>query len=230
MVEEQQFQPRQVAYKVRISDLYRGQYIEQDGWQPNFIQVGDKQVSRVNVIASVIDKQVGENLGTITIDDGSGNLQVRAFNEESVKLNLIEIGDVVIIIGRPRKYANQLFISYEIVKKLDPLWGKVRTNELGVQEPIVQNSAPIVENNTPVQNNVGMENVQIETIQDNSEDVEKKKKVLDLIRDEDNGEGADIDNVILSSGFDQITADQLIQDLIKAGEVYENVAGKIKLL
>ncbi|MAF51076.1 MAG: hypothetical protein CMH64_03200 [Nanoarchaeota archaeon] len=221
MPEQQEMQQRQVAYKVRIGEISRGQYVEKDGWEPNYIQVGEKQISRVNIIANVVDKQIGDNLSSLTIDDGSGNIQVRAFKEDSIRLNSVEIGDVVIVVGRPRKYGNNFFISYEIAKKIDPLWAKVRQKELG-EMPKVENSAPQV---TPMQSS--QENIQEEKIEDNFED---RKKILELIRNSDQGEGSEVDSVIASSGFDAKKAEDIIQELIKAGEIYENVAGKVKML
>jgi hypothetical protein len=237
---EEQFQPRQVAYKIRIGDLSRGEYVEQEGWQPNFIKIGERQVSRVNIIASVIDKEIGDSLGTLTIDDGSGDIQVRAFKEESVKLNDIEIGEIILVIGRPRKYGNRFFISYEIVKKVDALWAKVRQKELG--EAFGLKPSPKEENNVheekvssppPLQENVEVkeETVKVENVEgEKSEFLENKKTILDLIRGVDNGDGASIEDVKVNSKLDSEKAENMIQDLIKAGEIYENIAGRVKLL
>ena len=228
MAENQEIQPRQVAYKVRIGDLLRGEYVEQEGWQPNYIRVGEKHISRANIIATIIDTQPGASFGSVTVDDGSGALQVRAFNEDSVKLGQLNVGDVVIIIGRPRRYGNQIFISYEIVRNLDPLWLKVRQKELG-DTPIITNGVstqPVV---ASVQNNgsVQTETVQGEPVKDINED---RKKVLELIRNMDEGNGSDVDGVITKSGLTQQEAESILEDLIKAGEIYENIAGKVKLL
>ena len=127
---EQQIQPRQTAFKVLISDLINGNYVQQEGWQPNYVQVGDKQISRINLMTAVIDKQASESLITITLDDGSGNITAKCFNEDTKKLQDINIGDFVLIIGKLRKYNEQLFIAVEIAKKVDPVWGKVRKIEL----------------------------------------------------------------------------------------------------
>jgi len=205
-------QDRQVAYKIRIGDLLKGEYVEQEGWQPNYVKIGEKQVSRINIIATVVDKQIGASMGTITVDDGSGNIQVRAFNEEGMKLDNINVGDIVVIIGRPRRYGNQFYISYEIVKKLDPLWAKVRQMELG-------------ENNT--NGTISKESVVEEKIDD---ETEMRKKILELIRNFDNGDGAEIEGLIMSSGFLRDRAEHILEELIKAGEIYENVAGKVKML
>jgi hypothetical protein len=252
MPEEQEMQPRQVAFKVRIMDLIKGEYIEQEGWKPNYIVVGDKQVSRINIIAGVIDKQIGESLSTLTIDDGSGNIQVRAFKEDSFRLREIEIGDVVVVVGRPRKSANQYFISYEIVRKLDPLWAKVRMKELEVEpsnEINVKQESPLPpKENVPIENpteSVPIQNIQEEkqpflekNVVEEKKDEEKssedeyaeRKKILELIGKGDDGNGAELENILLESGLDRTKAEEIIQELIKAGEIYENIAGRVKLL
>lgn len=216
---EEQIQDRQVAYKVRINDLINGQYVEQEGWNPNYVLVNEKKISRVNIIGSVIDTQIGENLSTITIDDGSGNIQVRAFKEESFKLKDIQIGDVVIIVGRPRRNFNQYFISYEIVKKIDPLWSKVRLKELG--EAFEQKPSP--------KENVHEENASKTEIKEESYD-ENRKKILELIKSKDEGNGAEIEEIILNSNINRQLVENIIQELIKDGEIYENIAGKVKIL
>lgn len=225
---EEQFQPRQIAYKIKIGDLNKGEYIEQEGWQPNFIRINEKQVSRVNVIASVVDKEVGDNLGTLTIDDGSGDIQVRAFKEESAKLNDINIGDIILVIGRPRKYGNRFFISYEIVKKLDPLWAKVRQKELEVETNISSQTNTLNQENIVEDVKGGMtgsiKNEEKNKISEN------KKIILNLIRNIDNGDGANIEDVKINSKIDAEKAEEIIQELIKNGEIYENIAGRVKLL
>ena len=268
MPEEQQFQDRQIAYKVRIGDLINGEYIEQEGWKPNYVVVGDRKISRVNIIAGVIDKQIGENLSTLTVDDGSGNIQIRAFKEDSFKLQNIEIGDIVIIIGRPRRNFNQYFVSYEIVKKLDPAWAKVRLKELekafglnpspnqspleknfneenanphnNIQEEKIEASPQVVEekveeafekkplpNQPPLEKNIDEEKKKGEKVLD---DHEERKNILEMVKSSDEGEGAEVEGVISNSGLDREKVEKILDELVKAGEIYENVAGRVKLL
>ena len=35
-------QKRQIAYKVRINDLLGGKYVKEEGWNPNYIESGDR--------------------------------------------------------------------------------------------------------------------------------------------------------------------------------------------
>jgi len=164
---EQQIQPRQTAHKVCIKDLFNGVYVQQEGWLPNYIQVLDKQVSRINLIATVIDKQIFDSLITISLDDGTGVIQAKTFNEDTKKLQNINIGDFILLIGRPRRYNEQLFLTIEIIKKIPPAWGKVRKLELEKANK---------------QDDSGQEN--------------DRQKLFSIIKKLDTGQGADISEVL----------------------------------
>jgi len=53
---------------------------------------------------------------------------------------------------------------------------------------------------------------------------------LELIKENDDGNGVDIDQIILSSGLDESEAHEVISELIKQGEIYEPKPNKIKIL
>lgn len=190
---------RQIAYKVRISDLLKGDYIVQDGWDPNYIKSGNIKISRVNIIGVIVDKQLTENLATLTIDDGTANITAKSFNEEIKKVENINIGDVILLIGRPRKYNEQLFISIEIIKKIDSQWTKVRKLELGEEEQKVETKIK-----TP------------------------REKILNVVKSMDNSEGVNISEVLNKVNIEN--GEELIDELLKEGELYENKPGKIRTL
>ena len=208
-MENQQFQ-RQIAYKVPINQILRNQYIEQEGWNPNYIQINNKQVSRVNLIATVIDKQVSSSLATLVLDDSTGIIQARSFNEDIKKVTGINVGDTVLIIGRPRKFNDQIFITIEISRKIDVLWSKVRKIELQKEFSLLDKQSAEIKS----QPNHNIEN----------------EKILELIKENDDGNGVDIDQIILSSGLDESEAHEVISELIKQGEIYEPKPNKIKIL
>jgi len=209
---EQQIQPRQTAFKVLISDLINGNYVQQEGWQPNYIQIKDKQISRVNLMTAVIDKQASESLITITLDDGSGNIQAKTFNEDIKKLQDINIGDFVLIIGKLRKYNEQLFIAVEIAKKVDPVWGKVRKLELPQEK------------NSPNQ-----EKTPVKIVEEPFEE-DIKGEIYIIIKKIDAGNGAEISEVLKMSNLDEQKGEELINDLLKQGEIYENRPGYLKTI
>jgi len=202
---------RQVAYKVYISDILNNAYIVQQGeWEPNYVAIAGKKVSRVNIIANVIDKQDTERLSSAVIDDGSGTISARCFNENTKILRNLAVGDTILLIGKPRKNNNEAFIVAEIAKKLDsPLWLQVRKKELGKE---------------------GKD--QTAKVQDVSVDETNtaRGKILGLIRSLDKGDGALQIEVVRNSGLDIETAEKNIKELLEEGEIYQPKINRLKTI
>lgn len=210
MPEETQ-QLRQVAYKIPIVALLKNPFVQQSGWLPSYVLINGKQISRINIIATIIDMHTTEALSTITLDDSTGIIQAKAFNEDLRKVTSLQVGDSILLIGKPRKYNEQLFLTIEIIKKIDPLWTKIRKKEL--QSEFEFEEAPP----QPPQ-------------QDPSILIKFGEKLLTLIKELDSGDGADINLIISKSGIKESEVQQAINELIKLGEIYEPKANKVKLL
>ncbi len=120
---------RLTAYRVWLSDLKDGQLEKVDG-QTDFISVREKQVSRVNIIASVVDKYLAENYGALTLDDGSAQLRLKAFGNFISRIKDIESGDIILTIARIREYNNEIYMFPEIVKKVTAKHALLRRLEL----------------------------------------------------------------------------------------------------
>ncbi|MFC1704776.1 hypothetical protein ACFLZ6_00430 [Nanoarchaeota archaeon] len=202
---EKQQQKRQVAYKVRVKELLDGEYVKEDGWMPNFIRLIDgTKVSRANIIGVVVLKTEEQNYKSVLIDDGSGKIPVRSFEKYEL-FDSVNIGDVVLIIGRPREFGEK-YIVPEIIKKVeDSGWIEVRKLELKKPETIVTE-----------------EKVE-EVVQANPVD-----KIFNLIKVADKGDGVDIEEVIKNAKVSE--AEKIIRNLLEEGEIFELKPGRIKVL
>ena len=110
---------RNTAYKLKIGDIAAGKPIV-DADKLKFLELGDKQVVRVNIIANIIDKYIQEGekkFGSLTIDDGSGQIKIKSFGEDVDKFNQFTQGDTILIIGLLRQWNNEIYITSEILKK-----------------------------------------------------------------------------------------------------------------
>ena len=105
-------QKRQIAYKVKIKDLLIGEYVKKEGWEPSYILHNEKRITRINIIGLLI--YIDDT--RIIIDDGSGNIEARFFEEK--KKSSIDIGDVILLIGKPRMWNDEKYIVPEIIKKV----------------------------------------------------------------------------------------------------------------
>lgn len=209
--EQQAIQKRQVAYKVRVKDILDGVYVKEEGWQPNYVDMEGGKVSRVNLIGTIVLKIDASN---IVLDDGSGKIPLRVF-ENNVFFEKIDVGDVVLVIGKPREFGSEKYIMPEILRKVeDTGWIDVRKNELKL-------------NKTPDINPKKEGKKDVEEI---AEDVKEDpyEKVFNLIKKMDNGDGVDVEEVVNSIvGND---AEKIVQKLLENGEVFEVKRGKLKVL
>ena len=203
-MEKQQQQKRQVAYKVRIKDILDGDYIKEEGWMPNYIRLIDgTKVSRVNIIGTIVLKTDEQNYRSILIDDGSGKLPVRSFEKYEV-FDGVGIGDVVLIIGRPREFGEK-YIVPEVIKKIeDPAWIEVRKAELKKPE-------------------VGVSEEKV-----NGVAVSPADKIFSLIKEADKGAGVDVEDIIKKSNISE--AEKIIRTLLEEGEIFELKPGIVKIL
>jgi RPA family protein len=221
-------QGRQIAYKVRISDIAGGSYVKEEGWQPNYILTASGlKVSRVNIIATVVSIEPGTPNNVIIIDDGTGTIGLRSFEERPTLQNL-EIGDLILVIGRPREYNTEKYIVPEIAMKLkNEGWVKVRQKELSATS-----SASLPARNMAADagnpNNHKEEPVEEVVVEKAVLAENPFQKIYRHIRELDKGDGADINELIRKSGLPN--ADELVKELLKDGEIFELKRGKLKIL
>jgi len=196
---------RATAYKLRIGDILAGKQIL-EGDKFNFLELGDKQIIRVNVVANVIDKFESEGEKkylSFTLDDASGQLRVKVFGDDVDRFKKIEQGQTVMVIGRLRYFNNELYILPEIIKPQDPRYLLVRKLE-------IENSKPP---------------------QVNKEEVKAvKDQIIEMLkRAEENG-GIDTDKLIMEIKASPDLINQEIQKLLEEGLAYEPRPGKIRYL
>jgi len=220
---------RQVAVKIWLKNLAEGTYVRVGGeWDPNFVQTPEgRKFSRVNVIAVVATDPVPEmSYNNFVIDDGTARVSVRIFEE--MKLD-IALGDVVMIIGRPREFNQQMYIVPEIIKKIeDKLWVEHRKLELGAPAT----DLPLVEK---VEAEKAINDVEKDELSKSTNIVEKSEKpvndvekVIETISKLDSGSGADAEDVIGHSKIQN--CEKIIDGLLKEGEIFEISSGKLKVL
>ena len=123
---------RNVAYKAWISDLVNAEYFKPEGeFAAGFVSVKFIKVSRVNLIGIIVDKYIndGGTYAYLIIDDGSAKIKIRGWNEHIFLFENLNVGDAALVIGK-LKEQNEIYVTAEILKKLDPVWAKYRREEL----------------------------------------------------------------------------------------------------
>ncbi|MEM2131134.1 MAG: hypothetical protein QXM96_01175 [Candidatus Woesearchaeota archaeon] len=158
-------------------------------------------IYKVLIMGIIVSKQ--ENY--LLIDDGSGNISLRFINN----INNYSLGDCILVIGRVKEYNNNKYIVPDIIKKTDRKWFDFHRIELKKQEENKILSIETKENE--MENEIG-----------------PYQKIINTIAALDKGDGVDINDIINSTNIKN--CENLINNLIEEGDVFEISPGKVKLL
>lgn len=253
-------QKRQTAQHAWISMLHNGTYVKQLGeYDPNYVEWEGRAIGRVNIIGTIVAKYVADEKTYVafTIDDGSASIRIKAWKEDALAIEKYKIGELVLVIGKPREYNEELYLSPEVISPiLDPNLELVRKLQLfkqygyikikdkfGIPASTLAQPAPTM---NVLSNKIAMEEERVMdepvfrgneprapmkqevTIQAPGEN--KRQKILALIEQLAGDEGAPITSIIEHSGFSEEEVEMITQELMKEGEIYQNRPGRLSIL
>lgn len=195
-----------VAVKARAIDLLHGVWMERTS-EPSSIQLSDgTNVARANIIGLIVDRSDGE-LPTLMLDDGSERLPLRVF-EKIPGLDKATVGLPVLVIGRPRQFEGERFLVPEVIRILEsPAWLELRQKELAHR----QSSPP---------------SAALSTQHPAEHAPRQRQHILEAIRANDAGTGADIDEILVKTQCSQ----EDLEHLLSTGEIFQVSPGRIKVL
>jgi RPA family protein len=202
---------RNTAYKLRINDILIAKPIFD---QEKFLnlELGDKKISRVNIIGNIVDKYESEGEKKyifFTLDDGSGQIKLKSFNEEDVqKFKGFNQGQTVVVIGTTRNWNNETYIQPEIISEKDPKYLLIRKLEIEKER---KEKAP--------------------STLEKKEIIALKDQILEKIKNAEPEGGIDTDKIILElrEASPEII-NQEIKKLLEEGIVFEPRPGKLRYL
>ncbi len=201
---DQEFK-RHIAYKMRIGDLLKGRVImEMDRFKS--LEIENKQIVRVNLIANIIDKflQEGEKkFASMTLDDASGQIKLKLFGEDITKFAPFAQGDTVSVIGLLRSWNNEVYLTPEIIKKRDPAFLMVRKLEIDKTKPKV------------------VEKTELAKV---------REVILEKIKQEDANGGVETEKLVMEVQATPDVINNEIRKLLEEGMVYEPRPGKLRYL
>ena len=202
----QEIRKRNIAYKMRIGDVLKGVPMMDEG-KFLFLELGDKKIVRINILANCVDKfiQEGEKqFATLTVDDASGQLKLKAFGEDIEPLKAIMQGDTLQIIGNMREWNGELYMIPEVVKKVDPRWLLVRKLE-------IQNARKDI----PARGNG---------------DSGLKDSIMEKIKAAEPEGGIDTDKIVMDTEASPDVINVEIKKLLEEGLIYEPRPGRLRYL
>ncbi len=232
---------RMPANKVRISEIVDGKFYpgSRENMAPSYVVSGfGEKISRVNVIATVTNKFISDNgnYAALTIDDGSGAIQVKTFGDGIKMIEGIEPGQLIVVIGKVKEYNDEVYINVESVRIADENYENLRKAEvldrLIARKTFVKEIRQVAEGMdeddlTEYARKLGVDDEQLQAMLERKE-VDYKPKMLELIESMDDGEGVEIGKLFEISKLPEHIIERTIDELLAAGEIYEPIVGKLK--
>jgi|SRR3989338_6257750 len=209
-LEQKIFQKRQVAYKVRICNVLSGNFTKDD-LSAGYLKLKDIHISRINIIATIVYKyEQTSSHNSAVIDDGTGRISLRSF--ESGAFSKVDVGDVVLVIGRIREFSDEKYVIPEILKKINNVdWINVRKLELKKY-------------------NYAVDEIKIadDVAEKTTDDFKINSEMYSLIKELDKGNGVSVEDIIKK--FDNSEAESVINKLLENGDIFEIKPGRLKVL
>jgi RecG-like helicase len=207
MPEQEQFK-RHTAFKFRIGELLVGKPVLNNE-RFSFLELGAKKILRVNIAGNIVDKfeSSGETKYlTFMLDDGSGQIRLKAFADDVGKFTSIIQGQTVIVIGVLRYWNNELYIQPEIIKEQDPRYLLIRKLEM--------------EKKAKTPDPLGKQEI-----------IAVKDRILGAIKNSEDQGGVEKDTLIMDlKDISPEIINQEIQKFIEEGIVFEPRPGKVRYL
>lgn len=201
---------REVAYKIRIGEILKGkpQLTNIEGKDRfNYLEIGEKRIIRVNIIANVIDKFISEGekrFASLTLDDATGQINLKTFGDDVKNFTEISQGTTLTVIGVIRIYNNELYILPEIIKPVDPRYLLIRKLELEKLIP----KQPVSPNDR----------------------IALKDQLLSKIKQAEENEGIDIEKLFTVIGASPELINPEIKKMLEDGMIYEPRPGRVRYL
>ena len=240
---------RQTTVRSRISDVVNGKFIRKEGMEPSYVltELGQK-ISRAHLLGTIVDKFTSEdgNYSSITIDDDSDSIRIKAFREDSNIFDNFEIGDLVIVIGKVREYTDENYIIPEIVKKIvNPNYEIL--HKLEVLKRLLKNKKVLEDikkekekfadagelKKYAKKHGVDTEAVEavVETLtEQETEEKDYKPLVLETLEKLDEGEGVEFKRLLDESKLSENTFEEVINELLSDGICFEPKPGVLKMV
>ena len=235
---------RQTMIKTKISDIVNGKFVKKEGMEPSYVLTGmGQKISRANILGILVDKFVSEdsNFSTITIDDDTDSVRVKVFKDNINMFDKLEIGDLVMVIGKVREYMDENYIIPEVAKKIaNPNYESLHKLEilkqLTGQKKLVNSikkeeekfeSKEDFKKHVKEKYNDKAEGV-IETIEEETIEKDNKPVVLEKLDELDKGKGVEFKKLLEASGLPENKFEEVINELLSDGICYEPSPGVIR--
>lgn len=198
-------------------DIVNGHLIKEgdESYRWVLITSNSEKIYKIRLNGTIIDKYHSASDGTkksfttLTLDDGTATVRVKAWEDTAEFLNGFIIGNDIDVIGKPRASDDEVYVLPEIVMLIED-----SNKELYLRAKKIKR---YTKNNLIISK-------EVEDSPDHNQ--EQKEKVWGLIADSE--EGLELEEIMKTTKLDKATVESIIHDLLNDGDIYEPSALKFK--
>lgn len=210
-----------VCRKLRIADIVGGKWDEETRSLSTILG----ETTEVRAFGTVMDKFISEdeNYSHLILDDGTETIRIKTWRDDVERLNGIEKGDIVDVIGRLSYYNEEIYISPKIVKKIPYNFWLLRHLEIvELLETLPEEEREIEkidESKEPEEEIVTEDVAKTEEVDevDILDTDETAKTILELLDSEELSR----DEIVERTAFDEIDVELALRELIDEEKIEE---------
>ena len=198
-------------------DIVDGHLIKEEGEFGRWVLIttNNEKIYKIRINGTIVDKYYSASDGTkksfttLTLDDGTATVRIKAWEETAEFLNSFILGNNVDLIGKSRLSDDEVYILPESVVIIeDPnkeLYLRAKKIKRYSKKSLIisKEEQPVPEHNQ-----------------------EQKEKIWVMIADSE--EGVELEEIIEKTKLDKKTVESIIHDLLNDGDIYEPSALKFK--
>lgn len=236
---------RQSMKSARVCDIITARFFQGDKekLKPNFVitKFGER-IMRVKIVGVVVEKFRSDDgrFANVTVDDGTGAIQVRVFSDDFNLIENVNVGELVAVIGKVRSYHDENYILPELVKglsdpnsetffKLELLRKIFDEKKISDELKKARDQMSDEELEGYASEKYGFDKITLQAVlESRGDEVDYKPIILEVMDKLDAGGGVEIGKLLEASKIDESMAEGAVSELIASGEVYEPVVGKLK--
>ncbi len=243
------------AVRCRIRDILKGKYVPATDLTPGYVLLPiGVRAYKVMLHGVVTQTYVNESktYGFLVLEDGTGRIRAKFFSGVKMLEN-INRGDSVAIVGRIREYNEERYLAVtgvrklqtpeeEAVFRLDMVVKLIRMLDAARSIAEAIKSAESLDEalklcgHHPEYLVAGVYELErfVEeksaTESRSADEKDLKEIILNIIRDNDEGDGVDYVKIIQLAGLPESVVERVINELLEEGSCYEPKPGKIKMV
>lgn len=104
------------AVKLRIQDIVQGTFEEP------YVHTISGNVKEVRILGTVVDIFItdDESYISLTVDDGTETIRIKAWRHDVEKLKEYSTGDIIDIVGKIREYNEEIYVVPDVISAVSP--------------------------------------------------------------------------------------------------------------